>query len=115
MSSSNKENKLHLSSMYGKMLNEPICDNETLEQVSNAYHNTDSFHIVNTIDMLQGAPKGTSAYTLYEQSVHGWQKLPDHLLNITVQELQEIMDDGLSNGFEFRLQGSTILFREVHH
>lgn len=50
-------------------------------------------------------------------SVHvtGWQKLPDHLLALTVREFQEVMDDGLVNGFEFRLQGSTIIFREVQH
>lgn len=42
-----------------------------------------------------------------------WQKLPDHLLTLTVQEFQEVMDDGLANGFEFRIQGSTIEYREV--
>lgn len=53
-------------------------------------------------------------YADSDSAKYGWDKLPDHLLDITVRELQEIMDDGLSNGFEFRLQGSTILFREVH-
>ena len=101
--------------MYGKMLNEPLYDEETIEHVSNAYHDTDSFHIANTLDLLQGAPKGTSAYTLYEQSVQGWEKLPDHLLALTVREFEEVMDDGLANGFEFRLQGSTIIYREVQH
>ena len=123
MSSSNSNEKAKLNakygkcvmaSMYGKMLNEFSIDDETLKQVSNAYHDTDS-HIINALDLRQGAPKGTSMYTLYEQSVRGWQKLPDHLLALTVQEFQEVMDDGLANGFEFLLQGSTILYREVQH
>lgn len=66
-SKTQKEGKLHLSSMYGEMVTMP----------------------------------------------QGWQKLPPHLLALTVQEFQEVMDDGLANGFEFRLQGSTILYREV--
>lgn len=96
-------------------MNKPLSDEETLEQVSNVYHDTDSFHMVNTLDLAQGAPKGTSAYTLYEQSVQGWQKLPDSILDLTVRELQDIIDDGITNGFEFKLQGSTIIFLEVHH
>ena len=54
-------------------------------------------------------------YADSDSANHGWQKLPDHLLALTVQEFQEVMDDGLANGFEFRLQGSTILYREVQH
>ena len=58
----------------------------------------------------------TKLNSMYGEMVtksHGWEKLPDHLLALTVREFEEIMDDGLANGFEFRLQGSTILYREV--
>ena len=109
--------------MYGKMLtkdmalfdamNEPL-DEQEKALVSEIYHDTDS-HVANAIVLAQGAPKGASLYTLYEQSLQGWQKLPDHLLALTVREFEAVMDDGLANGFEFRLQGSTIIYREVQH
>lgn len=61
----------------------------------------------------EGKFQKNSVYGQMVNPQHGWQKLPDHLLALTVREFQEVMDDGLANGFEFRLQGSTILYREV--
>lgn len=84
-----KRMKLHLNSIYGLMITD--CRKELKEMAKNnktLYHDTDSV-------------------------VHGWQKLPDHILSLTVREFQEVMDDALANGFEFRLQGSIILYREV--
>ena len=74
------------------------------------------------LNLLKYSQKGGTqlssfdSITIYHDTdsvYHGWQKLPPHLLALTVQEFQEVMDDGLANGFEFRLQGSTILYREV--
>ncbi len=101
--------------MYGKMLSKDVSFSNAMNEPLTDEEKEHVYHTYNAIDMRQGAPKGTDMYTLYEQSIQGWSKLPDHLLDITVRELEEIMDDGLTNGFEFRLQGSTILFREVHH
>lgn len=136
-SKNSNEDKVLLNRLYGKMaysdtdsitLGKLIFDNLSDEE-KKKYENFPPFnlskeeieelrtifHTANALDMRQGAPKGTSMYTLYEQSIQGWSKLPNEILDKTVRELQDIIDDGLTNGFEFRLQGSTIIFREVQH
>lgn len=42
----------------------------------------------------------------------GWTDLTNLLQAHTVHEMTEIMDDALANGFEFKLQGSHIYYRE---
>lgn len=42
----------------------------------------------------------------------GWADLTEIVLAHTVHEMTEIIDDGLTNGFEFKLQGSHIYYRE---
>ena len=88
--SSSTDMKLHLNSMYGMMVRENLRKE--------------------CLNMFEGQQL---EYTDTDSVLSQWQKLPDHLLALTVQEFQEVMDDGLANGFEFKLQGSTILYREV--
>lgn len=47
-----------------------------------------------------------------ENDLTGWSDLTELLQAHTVHEMVEIIDDGLANGFEFKLQGSHIYFRE---
>ena len=94
-------------------INAPKLDKETKDIVSQVYHDTDSVKVTVDPSFLM-KNKMNKEYGMFVTGSHGWQKLPDHLLALTVQEFQEVMDDGLANGFEFRLQGSTILYREVH-
>lgn len=42
----------------------------------------------------------------------GWTDLSELFHNDTVQHFTELIDDGLTNGFEFKLHGSHIYFRE---
>lgn len=42
----------------------------------------------------------------------GWTDLTDLMLAHTVHDMTEIIDDALANGFEFKLQGSHIYYRE---
>lgn len=51
----------------------------------------------------------------HEQSQNnseGWTDLTNLMLAHTVHDMTEIMDDALANGFEFKLQGSHIYYRE---
>lgn len=41
-----------------------------------------------------------------------WTDLTELFYNYTVQKITELIDDGLANGFEFKLQGSHIYYRE---
>ena len=82
--------KLHLASVYGEMIRKDL---------TKEYKN-----------MFEGKQV---EYVDSDSCTYTWQELPHHLLTLTVQEFQEVMDDGLANGFEFKLQGSTILYREV--
>ena len=47
-----------------------------------------------------------------ENDLTGWTDLTELLQAYTVHDMMEIMDDGLANGFEFKLQGSHIYYRE---
>lgn len=42
----------------------------------------------------------------------GWTDLTELLFTHTVHNMTEIIDDALANGFEFKLQGSHIYYRE---
>ena len=42
----------------------------------------------------------------------GWTDLTELFYNDTLQKVTELIDDGLTNGFEFKLQGSHIYYRE---
>ena len=42
----------------------------------------------------------------------GWTDLTELFYNATVQKFTELIGDGLTNGFEFKLQGSHIYYRE---
>lgn len=42
----------------------------------------------------------------------GWADLTELFYNDTVQIVTELIDDALANGFEFKLQGSHIYYRE---
>ena len=41
-----------------------------------------------------------------------WTNLSELFYLATVQTMTELIDDGLANGFEFKLQGSHIYYRE---
>lgn len=41
-----------------------------------------------------------------------WTDMTELFYNDTVQKITELIDDGLTNGFEFKLQGSHIYYRE---
>ena len=41
-----------------------------------------------------------------------WTDLTELFYNATLQKVTELIDDGLANGFEFKLQGSHIYYRE---
>lgn len=47
-----------------------------------------------------------------ENDLTGWTDLTELLQAHTVHDMMEIMDDALANGFEFKLQGSHIYYRE---
>ena len=47
-----------------------------------------------------------------EIELTGWTDLTDLMLAHTVHDMTEIIDDALANGFEFKLQGSHIYYRE---
>lgn len=47
-----------------------------------------------------------------ENDLTGWSDLTILLELHTVHEMTEIMDDALTNGFEFKLHGSHIYYRE---
>lgn len=47
-----------------------------------------------------------------EKDLTGWTDLSELLQTHTVHDMTEIMDDALANGFEFKLQGSHIYYRE---
>ena len=42
----------------------------------------------------------------------GWTDLTELFYSDTVQKVTELIDDALANGFEFKLQGSHIYYRE---
>lgn len=43
----------------------------------------------------------------------GWTDLTELFQTHTVHDMTEVMDDALANGFEFKLQGSHIYYREL--
>lgn len=47
-----------------------------------------------------------------QNDLTGWTDLTDLMLAHTVHDMTEIIDDALANGFEFKLQGSHIYYRE---
>lgn len=47
-----------------------------------------------------------------QNDLTGWTDLTELFYNYTVQKITELIDDGLTNGFEFKLQGSHIYYRE---
>lgn len=47
-----------------------------------------------------------------ETDLTGWTDLSKLFRRATVLELTDIMDDALANGFEFKLHGSHIYYRE---
>lgn len=54
-----------------------------------------------------------NSYEEYKQNdLEGWTDLTTIMRRLTVLELTDIMDDALANGFEFKLQGSHIYYRE---
>lgn len=83
------------------------------------YADTDSIYTKGDIQMASHYHEITEKShpnTMYGKMAHkvaGWQQLPDNILDMPVRQALEVMDDAITNGFEFRLQGSTILYREV--
>lgn len=54
-----------------------------------------------------------NSYEEFKQNdLTGWTDLTELLFTHTVHDMVEIMDDALANGFEFKLQGSHIYYRE---
>ena len=51
-------------------------------------------------------------YEQLQNQSEGWSDLTRLLETHTVHDMIEIMDDALANGFEFKLQGSHIYYRE---
>lgn len=49
---------------------------------------------------------------LNQNDLTSWTDLTELFYNDTVQKVTELMDDALANGFEFKLQGSHIYYRE---
>ena len=47
-----------------------------------------------------------------QNNSEGWEDLSKLMRRLTVLELTDLMDDALANGFEFKLQGSHIYYRE---
>ena len=47
-----------------------------------------------------------------QNDLTGWTDLSERLQYAKVQIMTELIDDGLANGFEFKLQGSHIYYRE---
>ncbi len=47
-----------------------------------------------------------------ENDLIGWTDLSVAVADISVQRMTDLIDDGLTNGFEFMLQGSHIYYRE---
>jgi hypothetical protein len=47
-----------------------------------------------------------------ENDLTGWTDLTEQLQTRPVHVMTKIMDDALANGFEFKLQGSHIYYRE---
>lgn len=49
---------------------------------------------------------------LKENDLTEWTDLTELFYHSTLQTVTELMDDALANGFEFKLQGSHIYYRE---
>lgn len=47
-----------------------------------------------------------------QNDLTGWTDLFERFSNAKVRTISELIDDGLANGFEFKLQGSHIYYRE---
>lgn len=47
-----------------------------------------------------------------QNDLTGWTDMTELFYNYTVQKITELIDDGLTNGFEFKLHGSHIYYRE---
>lgn len=47
-----------------------------------------------------------------QNDLTGWTDMTELFYNDTVQKITELIDDGLANGFEFKLQGSHVYYRE---
>ena len=104
--------KLKLNSMYGMIVHDKILDEIHKEILR--YDDVLNLPIYDYRKELKDMFEGQQLeYVGTDSVLTQWQKLPDYLLTLTVQEFQEVISDGLANGFEFRLQGSTIEYREV--
>ena len=55
-----------------------------------------------------------NAHVFYKDtdSVNPWQEIPLFMKDMTVEQLFEIIDDAVANGFEFKVENTRLLWRE---